>query len=353
MTRRRIALLAVLLPVATCSGYFLLWPTGLDPEEWQAPEAPDWPDNQRLAGAEVLRPELIGPEAIAFDPSGRLVTGLLDGRVVAFDPAGGPVEEIARTGGRPLGMAYGPDGRLYIADARRGLVAVSPAGEVEVLATEHGGRPFRFPDDVAVAADGTVYFTDASDRFGLDDYVLDILEHRPRGRVLAYHPDRREVELVADQLYFANGIALGPDDAYLVVVETSSYRLRRVWLAGERRGQIDSLVDNLPGFPDNVRWSPERRVFWVAIGAPRDATVDRLAPHPSLRKVVARLPEALRPQAKRHPFALAFREDGSLAEDLQASGEGARDMLSCATEHGGALYLGSFRDRGVGRVALP
>ena len=353
MRRRRLVLLALLLPVTTCTGYLLLWPTGLDPEDWSPPEAPSWPVNQALDVRGVLHPELPAPEAIAFEPDGRLVTGLADGRIVRFDPAGGPVEEIARTGGRPLGMARGPDGALFVADARRGLLGVSSSGAVTVLATGHGGRPFRFVDDVAIAADGTVYFTDASDRFGVDEFVLDILEHRPRGRVLAYHPASGQTELVADGLYFANGIALAPDDASLVVAETSSYRLRRVWLAGERRGQIETLVDNLPGFPDNVRWSAERRVFWVALGSPRDGTVDRLAGWPFARRIIARLPGFLRPGPRAHSFALAFDERGALVHDLQGTGERARMLLSCVAERDGRLYLGSVQEDGVAWAPAP
>ena len=358
MRRRRLVLLvALLLPVTTCTGYLLLWPTGLDPEDWSPPEAPAWPVNEALEVGGVLHPDLPAPEAIAFEPDGRLVTGLADGRIVRFDPAGGPaggpVEEIARTGGRPLGLARGPDGVLYVADARRGLLGVSPAGAVSVLATGHEGRAFGFADDVAIAADGTVYFTDASDRFGIDEFELDIIEHRPRGRVLAYRPATGATELVADGLYFANGIALGPDDAYLIVAETSSYRLRRIPLTGERRGQIETLVDNLPGFPDNVRWSPERRVFWVALGSPRDRTVDRLAGWPFLRRIIARLPTFLRPGPRRHSTALAFDEQGALVHDLQATGDRARLLLSCVAERDGRLYLGSVREAGVAWAPAP
>jgi sugar lactone lactonase YvrE len=351
--RRLIYLAALAVLFSACTGYLLFWPTGLDTEDWDPPEAFDWPGNQKLAGAQILHPELAGAEAVAFDPQGRMVTGLLDGRVVRFDPGGGPVETIAKTGGRPLGVAFDAGGRLLVADAYRGLLAIDQAGAVQVLSTGQGGRPFRFTDDLAIASDGTVYFTDASDRFSLAEFKLDILEHRPRGRVLAFDPKTGTTSLVADKLYFANGIALGPGEHYLVVTETSSYRMRRVWLRGERRGQIETLVDNLPGFPDNVRWSPSRRVFWVAIGAPRDGAVDWLAGHPFLRKVVVRLPEFLQPMPDRHSFVLAYDEKGALVHDLQGSGDSAFAPIASALEHEGRIYLGSFQAHGVARIKAP
>jgi dipeptidyl aminopeptidase/acylaminoacyl peptidase len=224
---------------------------------------------------------------------------------------------------------------------------------VSVLASGQGGRRFRFVDDVAVARDGMVYFTEASDRHPVADYELEIIEHRPRGRVLSYDPRTTQVAIVAAGFYFANGIALGPDDAYLLVTETSSYRIRRVWLAGERRGAVEPWVDNLPGFPDNIRWSPDRRVFWVALGAPRDRMLDRLAGHPFLREIIARLPAFLQPAPKRHTFALAFGEDGALRHDLQATGGSAYAPVASVLEWQGRLYLGSFRAHGIASAPAP
>jgi sugar lactone lactonase YvrE len=352
--RRLLIGAALAIPFSACTGYLLFWPTGLDPEDWDPPDAPDWESNHKLVSASILHPELEGPEAVVVDASGRVVTGLADGRIVRFEPTfGSKVETLAKTGGRPLGLAYDAAGRLLVADARRGLLAVSEGGAVEVLSAEQGGRPFRFTDDLAIAGDGTVYFTDASDRFSIDEFKMEVIEHRARGRVLSWDPTSRATTLVADGLYFANGIALGPGDDYLVVTETSSYRIRKISLRGEVRGKVETLVDNLPGFPDNVRWSPARRVFWVALGAPRNGAVDWLATHPFLRNAVVRLPEFLQPAPDQHSFVLGYDEKGVLRYDLQGAGDSAYAPIASALEHDGILYLGSFEDGGVARIAAP
>lgn len=352
--RRLLVVAAFAIPFSACTGYLLLWPTGLDPEDWDPPDAPDWDTNHKLVSASILHPELEGPEAVVVDTGGRIVTGLADGRIVRFEPTfGSQVETVAKTGGRPLGLAYDAGGRLLVADARRGLLAVTAAGQVEVLSTEQGGRPFRFVDDLAIASDGTVYFTDASDRFSIDEFEMEVIEHRPRGRVLVWDPATRATSLVAGELYFANGIALGPGEDYLVVTETASYRIRKIWLRGEPRGKVETLVDNLPGFPDNIRWSPARRVFWVALGAPRNGAVDFLASRPILRNAVVRLPEFLQPAPDQHSFVLGYDEKGKLVHDLQGSGESAYAPIASVVESQGILYLGSFSDRGVARIAAP
>ncbi len=352
--RRLLVAAALAIPFSACTGYLLFWPTGLDPEDWDPPAAPDWETNHKLASASILHPELAGPEAVVVDAGGRIITGLADGRIVRFEPTfGSPVEVIARTGGRPLGVALDAGGRILVADARRGLLAVTAGGGVELLSAEQGGRRFHFTDDLAIAGDGTVYFTDASDRFSIGDFPMEVIEHRPRGRVLAWDPATGATSLIADKLYFANGIALGPGEEYALVSETSSYRIRKVWLRGERRGQVEVWVDNLPGFPDNIRWSPARKVFWVALGAPRNGTVDWLAGHPFLRNAVVRLPGFLRPAPDKRSFVLGYDEKGKLVYDLQGSGESAYVPIASVLEDHGVLYLGSFEDGGVARIAAP
>ncbi len=341
-------------PLAALLAYLLLWPVPIEPVAWEPP--PHRPrdgklaPNARLRGRTILAPEAKGPEAIAFDAEGRLHAGLLDGRIVRV-AGDGALETIAHTAGRPLGLKFAPDGRLFVADADRGLLAIGADGAVTVLATEHGGVPFRFTDDLAIAPDGTIYFTDASSRFGVVEYRLDILEHGPSGRLLAYKDGR--TELVLDGLTFANGVALSPDGAFALVAETSSYRVRRVWLAGPRKGEHEVLVDALPGFPDNVTYAPGSNRYWIALGSPRNPLIDFMAPWPFLRKVVARLPKAVQPAPVRHSIALAIDGEGNLLEYLEDESPAAYAPVASVLEHGGKLYLGSFATDGLAVAPAP
>jgi sugar lactone lactonase YvrE len=212
--------------------------------------------------------------------------------------------------------------------------------------------PFKFVDDLTIASDGTIYFTDASSRWTLKEFRMDVVEHRPHGRVLAYRPDGK-IDLVADKLYFANGVALAPDESYLLVTETSSYRVQKIWLRGDKAGQREVFLDNLPGFVDNITWSPARRAFWLAIGAPRDKTLDWLASRPFLRKAVVRLPEALQPQPKRHAFAFAIDESGRIVANLQHAGGDAYAPVASVVEHDGTLWIGSYLRDGLAKIGAP
>jgi sugar lactone lactonase YvrE len=351
MVKRALAALAA--AAALSAAYLAYWPVPLDPAAWTPPEAPPFPaDARRPPVARLGRGDAIGPEATAIDREGRLHTGTADGRILRLRPDGS-FETLARTGGRPLGMAFDADGGLLVADHRRGLLRLAPAesGVVpEVLVTEADGVPLGFANDVAVGPDGVVYFTDASSRQTV--YRTAFLEHRPTGRLLAWDPRVRRVQVLQAGLHFANGVAVGPDGDYLVVNETAEYRVSRYWLRGPKAGTLEPLVENLPGFPDNVTWSPSRGVFWVALFSPRVPALDATLPRPWLRKVVARLPRALQPEPPRRLLVLAVDPAGHIVDALEDGSEGAYAPVTSAREHDGWLWLGSLEEVSLGRVRL-
>ncbi len=358
-------LLAAGAALAALVLYLLAWPVDVHPAAWSPPPAPGFTGafapNGSLAGAEWLggaAEGVVGPEACAIDAAGRIYTGVEDGRIVRF-PAGGGAgapETVARTGGRPLGLAFDAAGELIVADARKGLLAVAAASAdapVRTLASGHAGVPFKFADDLAIARDGTIYFSDASTRFGQDRYIDEMIEHGATGRLLVYRPATGATEVVLSGLSFANGVALAPDESYVLVAETAGYRVLRHWLAGPRRGTTEPLIENLPGFPDNVTPAPGRDLYWVALGAPRDRTLDGLAPRPFLRRAVARLPEVLRPKPVHRAIALGIDSAGRVVHSLHDDSPGAYAPMTSVREHAGFLYLGSFSAPGLGRVKAP
>jgi sugar lactone lactonase YvrE len=349
---------AGLVALAGLVGWLGLWPVDLEPVAWSPPRAPalsgPFAPDQRLRAVEWLgRGQAVGPEATAIDAAGRVHTGTRDGRILRFDPARGAFEPVATTGGRPLGMAFDGAGRLYLADTMKGLLVLHPDGRLEVLATGHGGVPFGLIDDLDVGPDGTVYFSDASSKFGLGRTREDILEHGGHGRLLAWRPGTRSTELLLDGLQFANGVAVAGDGSYLLVNETGAYRIVRYWLSGARRGQSEPFIENLPGLPDNVTWSSERQAFWVALFSPRLPALDALASYPFLRKVVYRLPGWLQPQPARHAWALALDERGRVVGSLQDISPDAYAPVTSVRERDGVLWLGSLERDALGRMATP
>ena len=351
--RTGIGLVAI---VGLLLGYLLFWPVPIDPAAWTPPKAPAltgiYEPNNRLASVERLGAgALAGPEDVAVDDRGRIYAGMKDGRISRIQADGTNLEVFADTKGRPLGLQFDAAGNLVVADAYKGLLSISPDGSIAVLCTEADGVPFRLTDDVDIAKDGTIYFSDASYRFPLDDYLLDAMEHRPNGRLLAYDPATRSVRLVMANLYFANGVAVSPDQSFVLVNESWRYRVQRHWLTGPRQGESEIFIDNLPGIPDGIS-SDGRDTFWVALVTPRDAATDTMLPRPFLRKMILRLPETLLPETRRYGFVLGLDTKGQVVQNLQDP-SGSFAMITNVQEHGGMLYLGSLAENAIGRLPAP
>jgi sugar lactone lactonase YvrE len=337
--------------------YLLVWPVEIDPAAWTPPQARSltgvFAPNDRLTHLERLAQGHTGPESIAIDEKGYLYTGVLDGRILRIGPDDATVETYARAR-EPLGMEFDAHGNLIVADASLGLISVDRAGTITTLSREVDGNPINFADDLAIASDGTVYFTDASTRFTNKESFADVFEHRPNGRLLAYQPTTGETRLVLDGLYFPNGIAFGPNAAYLLFNETSMYRIRRLWLTGDRAGQADLFIDNLPGFPDNISFDGED-TFWIALaGGPHfRAMLDPLLPHPFLRKIMWRIPGLFSATSTGEGYVLGLDVQGSVTHTLQdMTGETYPDTTS-VIEYKGWLYIGSFSADGIGRIRVP
>lgn len=303
--------------------------------------------NDRLTQVEMWRTPGEGPEDVAFDSAGNLYTGIADGRVLRFAPGGGDPQVLFSTGGRPLGIEVDADDRLIVCDAYKGLLRWS-GGDPELLIDSYEGEDFVFTNNATIASDGTVYFTVTSRRYDLANYKLDLMEHSGTGRLFARRPDGRTEKLL-DGLQFANGVALSSDESFLVFAETGLYRISRLWLKGERTGDVEVLIDNLPGFPDNL--THHEGVFWAAIVSPRDRLVDLLARSSMMARLAARLPDSMQPAPSRHAAVFGIDGAGEVVQNLQDA-DGRYAVITSARVHGGHLYLGSLHESAVARLAL-
>jgi sugar lactone lactonase YvrE len=336
--------------------YLITWPVPINPVAWTPPAAPEltgvYSQNSELARVERLHVDGFAPEDVAIDSQDRIYSGTADGHIFRFQADETRPEVFANTGGRPLGLIFDHDGNLIVADANKGLLSIARDGSIAVLTTEADGVPFRCTNDLDLAADGTIYFTDASYKFSLNQLKADLLEHRPNGRFMAYDPRTKQTRVLLSDLYFANGVAVSPDQSFVLVNDTGSYRVRRVWLTGPKQGQSDIFIDNLPGFPDGIS-SNGRDTFWLALVNRRDAALDGLLPHPFLRKVVMRLPNFMQPNIKRYAFVLALDTNGRVVRNLQDPSPQCFTQIANVVEHKGQLYFGSIGENAIGRMRLP
>lgn len=337
--------------------YLLFWPVYPKPIGiFAAPEAPPlvgvYQQNNLLQDVERFgEGHCLSPEDITTDDEGYIYTGMSDGRIMRFRPDDSSVELYADTGGRPQGLAFDTSGNLIVADTARGLLSVSPDGSVTVLATEAEGKAITLANDLDIASDGTIYFSDYQ---YYQDYFSDFMDGRPLSRLLAYDPETQQTRVVLDGLYAANGVVLSPDETYILVSELAAYHVSRYWLTGPQKGQVDIFVDNLPGIPDNITFNGQD-TYWLALYEPRSTATEFFQARPFLRGILKRIPGFMLAAGEPplYGFVIGLDQDGNVTHNLQdPSGEFA-SHVTCAYEVEGILYLGNTGDTAVYRLALP
>ncbi len=290
------------------------------------------------------------PEHVACDAEGRLYTSLDGGAVMRSDTQGQWLE-LGNTGGRPLGLRPDGQGGLWIADPMAGLLHMNGNGAITLLATDLDGVPLRFVDDLDVDSSGRIWFSDASQRFDYTQVALDFFEGSRTGRLLRYDPAAQKTEVMMSGLFFANGVTLGPNEDYVLVNETGMGRVHRLWLEGERAGQQDVFIDELPGTPDNIRFDGEN-TFWIAMPSLR-ASLDSLATLPRLRALLSYLPiQWLEAAAQPASFVIGVNLEGEVVHNLQDQ-DNPFHYITGVTPCGDTLYLGSLETEAIGILPKP
>ena len=349
--------------VAGLTGYLLLWPIPIDPVAWQATPSEGYvgayAPNTKLADLE--RHEILGrhgPEDAAIGIDGALYLTTGEGDVLRRAPDG-EITVFASELGRPLGIEAAFDGTIWVADAFRGLTRLT-AQSAELLATQtDDGIPIRYANSLDFAPDGAVWFTDASTKFGaqavggtLEASYLEILEHGRTGRIIRFDPATGIATTELAGLSFPNGLAMGPTGQWLFFIETGTYALRRLWIEGPRKGEVEDVLTNLPGFPDNLKRDINGG-FLLGLVSERAAAADMAAPYPILRKILQRLPVAMRPKAVSYGFVLHLDENGLVTQTWQDPAAGYPLTTGAIRDPDGSLWVTSLSADWLARLPAP
>lgn len=348
--------------------------------------------NGKLNNAEQLfHGQIKGPEHLVVH-KGQLYTSVHGGHIVKISE--NSIEPIVKFGqdcigfseeekcGRPLGFHIDENDTLYVADAYYGIKQFNlKTGAVATLVdinTEIEGIAPQIPNSVAVARDGKVYWTDSATSHNLQDLLYTLLGD-PTGRLIVYDPVTKTNQVLMKNIHFANGVALAPDESFVIVAETARAKILRHHLKGPKKGTSDIFIDRLPGLPDNIHHDGQG-TYWVAIvdsgGAMGMSTkysllrkfisrslaliqnaiqkVDSFYPHRWFKRAyhIVGHYEMIQPLGvflKKKVTIVYFDKNGQIIKTLHAT-DGKVGSVSSMIEHRGYYYLGSPTNEYLARV---
>jgi ribose transport system permease protein len=320
--------------------------------------------DNRLAKAEAIGlGELEGPEDVILDRQDHLYCGTRHGEIIRFfAPDYQKSEVFAHTGGFPLGLAFDRAGNLISCVGAMGLYSISPAGEVTKLSAETkrswtsvvDDARLRDPNDCDVAPDGRIFFTDSTTRYDAHDWALDSIESRPTGRLLCYDPKSGKTTTLLDNYRYANGVCMAHDGKSLFFAESWACRVHRYWFDGPKSGQVECVIRDMPGYPDNINRASDGG-YWMAWLGMRTPSFDLALRHPGMRKrMTRRLPQDdwLFPNINTGGV-VKFDESGQIRETLGDLSGNAHPMVTSMREHKGFLYIGGILNNRIGRYPVP
>ncbi|BFZ12080.1 hypothetical protein BsWGS_15119 [Bradybaena similaris] len=357
----------------------IVWPSPIEPVVIEGlsepPEltGPLEPNNILSFAEQIYRDQVQGPESIVVDGD-HIYTGTADGwvyhihrgvvqKIVRFgkEPCGGFHNEI--TCGRPLGLRMDKSGFLIVIDAYYGLFKVNVVtGDYEPLylsSTPINGKQAQFLNDLDIGPDGKIYFTDSSTRWPRSQFGMVFLEGIPNGRLLMYDPATKTSTQLLDGLLFANGVQLTKDKSAVLVVQTFRLNILKYDL---KTKEVTVWAENIPGCPDNIRYSKLSGTYWVGLACIRHkgafSMIDFLASQPQVRALVAKvfsfkLWEAARQYLGHtdvNTMAIEFNEAGSIIGSIQDKTGAVISSISEVESSDGVLYFGSFHSNYIGRL---
>ena len=333
------------------------------------PPAPSTATGSKYALNDRLRQvELIGlgqvesPEDVILDNDDHLYCGTRHGEIIRFfAPDYQRMEVYARIGGQPLGLAFDAAKNLFVCVGGMGLYRVTPDRKVEKVTDETNrsllsiidDSRLRLADDLDIASDGRIFFSEATVRYEMHEWPTDSLEGRGNGRIICYDPRTNKTTTVLRDLIFPNGVAMASDGQSIIFAESWACSIKRYWFEGPKAGTTEVVIASLPGYPDNINRASDG-TYWLALMGMRSPAFDLAMRKPAFRRRMSKqLPgdEWLSPNINTGCI-VKFNEQGEILEALWDLGGVNHPMITSMREHRGHLYIGGISNNRIGRYKL-
>lgn len=217
--------------------------------------------------------------------NGQLYLGTSNGIVVKYDPAKERFDTVIRFNAKITSIRPSEDGNLYLLSVCTGIFKLDLTTKRLMLVYDHRAKaPMLNPSNATHLNDFVVLpgedkssfsflIAQSSRRWTSRQLYLSHLEGDKSGQLIKYIPKIDQLEIVREGLAFPKSLELSDDRTSVLVTEWLERRVQRLYLSGPKKGQLELVVNSLPGEPNHIRRSESQpETYWVPVNAARNAT---------------------------------------------------------------------------------
>jgi gluconolactonase len=217
-------------------------------------------------------------EGPVYFPAGRFVlfSDIPNNRMMRYSEDDGHLSVYRQPSMNSNGNTIDREGRLLTCEhSGRRVTRTELDGSITVIADKYQGKKLNAPNDIVVASDGSIWFTDPG--YGIKGDYEGLKEpfEQDKRNVFRVDPKSGDIKVVVDDFVMPNGIALSPDEKKLYVIDTglTEGEGNPAWIrvfdvdtaAGKLSNSKVFANDFAPGFTDGMRVDADGNV-WCSMG---------------------------------------------------------------------------------------
>jgi hypothetical protein len=208
--------------------------------------------------------------------------------------------------GRPLGMRV-KDDYLYVLEAKSGLFRIN----LITLKIQHLIKDIELYEKSATIFfnsfvfdpidEDRMYISITSLRYNVDRVPYSLFEHESSGKVITFALKSGQIDQIASDLHFANGLEISSSHRWLFIAQTTASEINRLDLDQLRRHllrpnivalpKVQTFTGPLPGEPDNIVAYGDKLLVGFAVARTDGKLLpgDYLAAYPRVRRYILSL----------------------------------------------------------------
>ena len=185
-------------------------------------------------------------EGPVYFPAGHYVlfSDIPNNRIMRYCEDDGHLSVFRQPSMNSNGNTIDREGRLITCEhSGRRVTRTEFDGSITIIADKYNGKKLNSPNDVVVASDGSIWFTDPVYGIGGNYEGMKAEQEQEKHNVYRVDPKSGDIKVVVDDFVEPNGITFSPDEKKLYVIDTGftdGPTIRRIsacstWMSGPER----------------------------------------------------------------------------------------------------------------------